>query len=681
MRLSKIKLAGFKSFVDSTTLQLPGNLTGIVGPNGCGKSNTIDAVRWVMGETSAKHLRGESMDDVIFSGSSARKPVGVATVELVFDNSAGKLGGQYAQYSEIAVRRQVGRDGQSQYFLNGTRCRRRDITDIFLGTGLGPRSYAIIEQGMISRLIEARPQDMRVYIEEAAGISRYKERRRETENRIRHTRDNLDRLNDLREEVDKQLAHLKHQARQAERYKALKIDEKQVRAELLGLRWIDYKAAIDNFDTRLASRDDAVQAAQERYEQSEADIETFRQQRSSLDAVVNETQARFYSVGADISRIEQTLAHQQAERDKYDREEKRIAEELQETEQNITADQQRLEEIEVEMRNVGPDQQRTEQQLDEVGQRCEEAELAFQNWLEQREQIGRQLAEQQQQLELETERASQLDELAEQAQDRITRLETERLQLQAEALPRQIRELESERENLAAQETELTRGLHDAAQALSLARERELSVQATLDQTRTEIQSVSGTLASLQTLQQAAVGDEREEQAEWLAEHGLQDAPRLGNLLKVDAGWEHATEAVLGAFLEAVCVEDFDKLGAQMLDQPEPALKLLRDKADEASQPQINQAALASVLSSAAGVAELLHGVTVCDTLHEALKVRETLQPGESLVTRDGVWLGKHWLCMRASGESTRQTAGAAKRAAQGDQQCGRSTRSLTHAV
>ena len=176
MRLSKIKLAGFKSFVDPTTLNLPGNLTGIVGPNGCGKSNTIDAVRWVMGESSAKHLRGESMDDVIFSGSSARKPVGQASVELVFDNTAGKLGGQYAQFSEISVKRQVTRDGQSQYFLNGARCRRRDITDIFLGTGLGPRSYAIIEQGMISRLIEARPEDMRIYIEEAAGISRYKER-------------------------------------------------------------------------------------------------------------------------------------------------------------------------------------------------------------------------------------------------------------------------------------------------------------------------------------------------------------------------------------------------------------------------------------------------------------------------------------------------------------------------
>ena len=196
MRLSSIKLSGFKSFVDPTSINLPGDLIGIVGPNGCGKSNTIDAVRWVMGESSAKHLRGESMDDVIFTGSTSRKPVGAASVELIFDNSDASLVGEYAGYAEIGIRREVTRDGQSKYFLNSTRCRRRDIRDIFLGTGLGPRSYSIIEQGMISRLIDAKPEEMRVYLEEAAGISKYKERRRETENRIGHTRDNLDRLDD-----------------------------------------------------------------------------------------------------------------------------------------------------------------------------------------------------------------------------------------------------------------------------------------------------------------------------------------------------------------------------------------------------------------------------------------------------------------------------------------------------
>src|SRR6056300_1488970 len=212
-----MKLAGFKSFVDPTTVNFPSSMCGVVGPNGCGKSNIIDAVRWVMGESSAKQLRGDSLTDVIFNGSGGRKPVGQASIELLFDNSDGRIGGEYASYAEISVRRRVTREGASDYFLNGTRCRRKDIMDIFLGTGMGPRSYAIIEQGMISNLITAKPEDLRVYVEEAAGISKYKERRRDTENRIRRTHENLERLADLREELERQLQHLQRQARTAER--------------------------------------------------------------------------------------------------------------------------------------------------------------------------------------------------------------------------------------------------------------------------------------------------------------------------------------------------------------------------------------------------------------------------------------------------------------------------------
>ena len=217
MRLSKIKLAGFKSFVDPTNIIFPSNLVGVVGPNGCGKSNVIDAIRWVMGESSASRLRGDSITDVIFNGSSSRKPVGAASVELLFDNHETTLEGQYAKYAEISIRREVTRDGISNYFLNGTKCRRKDITGVFLGTGLGPRSYSIIEQGMISRLIEAKPEEMRMFLEEAAGISKYKERRRETSNRIKNTRENLSRIMDVLEEIEKQIKHLNRQAKTAER--------------------------------------------------------------------------------------------------------------------------------------------------------------------------------------------------------------------------------------------------------------------------------------------------------------------------------------------------------------------------------------------------------------------------------------------------------------------------------
>ncbi|MCP1366225.1 AAA family ATPase, partial [Halomonas sp. BBD48] len=236
MRLKSIRLAGFKSFVDPVTVPFDGNMTAIVGPNGCGKSNVIDAVRWVMGESSAKTLRGESMTDVIFNGSTGRKPVGQASIELLFDNRDGSMGGPYAQYAEIAVKRTVTRDAQSSYFFNGQKCRRRDIADLFMGTGLGPRSYAIIGQGMISRLIEARPEELRSTLEEAAGISKYKERRRETENRMRRTQENLERLDDIREELDKQLERLKRQAEAARRYQTLKQEEHRLKGELALLR-------------------------------------------------------------------------------------------------------------------------------------------------------------------------------------------------------------------------------------------------------------------------------------------------------------------------------------------------------------------------------------------------------------------------------------------------------------
>jgi len=276
MRLSKIKLSGFKSFVDPTTISFPSNLVGVVGPNGCGKSNVIDAVRWVMGESSASRLRGDSITDVIFNGSSARKPVGAATIELLFDNSDATIGGQYATYAEISIKRSVSRDGISTYYLNGTRCRRKDITHVFLGTGLGPRSYSIIEQGMISRLIEAKPEELRVYLEEAAGISKYKDRRRETENRIRHTRDNLERLADLVDEVEKQLKHLDRQAKTAERYKRLKAEERRTRAELLALKLRDLDARAAEQDRRQAQKENALQAAVAEQRRIEAAMEQAR---------------------------------------------------------------------------------------------------------------------------------------------------------------------------------------------------------------------------------------------------------------------------------------------------------------------------------------------------------------------------------------------------------------------
>ena len=268
MRLSSLKLSGFKSFADSTTLQFKKNRTAVVGPNGCGKSNVIDAIRWVMGESSARQLRGGSMQDVIFTGTAKRKPVGMASVELRFDNTYGKLGGAYNAYSELAVRRQVNRDGKSEYFLNGTKCRRRDITDIFLGTGLGPRSYSIIEQGMINRLVDAKPEEMRVFIEEAAGVSRYQARRRETNLHLEHTTQNLSRLEDIASELKSQLKTLKRQSETAVQYKTLETQIRTIKVEVL------------SFQCEQSSR-----LQQEYTLQMNALSETFKLVRSELNTV------------------------------------------------------------------------------------------------------------------------------------------------------------------------------------------------------------------------------------------------------------------------------------------------------------------------------------------------------------------------------------------------------------
>jgi len=284
VRLKKIKLAGFKSFVEPTSIPFPGEMTAVVGPNGCGKSNVIDAVRWVLGESSAKNLRGDAMTDVIFNGSSSRKPVGQCSVELIFDNSSGRISGEYANYNELSVKRLVTREAQSTYFLNGAKCRRRDVTDLFLGTGLGPRSYAIIEQGMISRLIESKPQELRVFIEEAAGISKYKERRRETENRIKHTQDNLERLTDVRDELGRQLEKLQRQAAAAMKYKALRAQARDLKGQLAAIRFLKNSEHIDKLEQNKSGLTAEMDALIARQQGDEAGAMAYKEQQAENES-------------------------------------------------------------------------------------------------------------------------------------------------------------------------------------------------------------------------------------------------------------------------------------------------------------------------------------------------------------------------------------------------------------
>ena len=308
MRLNSIKLSGFKSFVDPTSVTFPSSMSCIVGPNGCGKSNVIDAVRWVLGESSAKNLRSDSMTDVVFNGSSSRKPVSKASVELFFDNKEGRIGGEFSSYSEISVRRSLELDGQSNYYLNGTSCRKKDITDVFLGTGLGPRSYAIIEQGMISQLVSAKPEEMRGYIEEVAGISRYLERKKETESRIKRTKENLSRLEDLREEISRLLFKLQRQAKAAEKYHELRKEETSSQLMLFGSKWRDVSEVLKTKEKQVQDQELKVEEINSEKNTSDSEIIKLRATQIELQTALDKVQQEFYSFGADISRTEQEIS-------------------------------------------------------------------------------------------------------------------------------------------------------------------------------------------------------------------------------------------------------------------------------------------------------------------------------------------------------------------------------------
>ncbi|MDA9614631.1 AAA family ATPase [Pseudomonadota bacterium] len=307
MQLKHIKLAGFKSFVDPTRISFPTNMVAVVGPNGCGKSNVIDAVRWVLGELSAKNLRGDSMSDVIFNGSDLRKPSGQCSIELLFDNSMGKIGGEYAKYNEISIKRLMTRDGQSNYSINNTSCRRKDVQDIFLGTGLGPRSYAIIEQGMVSKIVSAKPEEMRTFIEEAAGISKYKERRKETEQRIKKTKENLSRVQDIRDEIKRLINRLQNQANAAERYKKLQVEEKDLKLNISILNSLSAKSQKDTLSSQISSLANQITVKSAEVDTQQSMIDQIRTEHSSVLSAFEIAQKNFYSIGADIARYEANI--------------------------------------------------------------------------------------------------------------------------------------------------------------------------------------------------------------------------------------------------------------------------------------------------------------------------------------------------------------------------------------
>ena len=645
MHLAKIKLAGFKSFVDPTTFLTDSRLVGIVGPNGCGKSNVIDAVRWVIGESSARHLRAESMADVIFNGSSARKPVGQALVELVFDNSDGGLSGQYAQYNEVSVKRAVARDGQSSYFLNGTRCRRRDITDLFLGTGLGPHSYAIIEQGMISRLIEARAEDLRMFLEEAAGISRYKERRRETELRLRNTQDNLSRLNDLRGELGNQIEHLREQAETAKKYQKLKEQERLLKAQSQAVRWRGLDAQVQAYSHDIEIQSVAAESRMAEVRAKEAALERLRVRHAEANETFSEVQARFYGLSTEIARQEQALQSAKERRQHLGKDMDRVEQALSEAKAHSESDAARCAALEQELAASEEVLQGAQQAEQETAAALAQAEEEMNGWQARWEELAQQSAGPTQTAQVERTRLQQLESQGLQLQQRLSKLSDEERALDPCETEQALEELaltcEQCEEDVERGEAELAESL----QRITEQRNRNRAVSRGLDDARGRLSRLHGRLESLQALQRAALGRSQQGLSQWLDAHGLRDAATIAQSLTVEPGWERAVECVLGHHLQALCVQGLEGLQAQVEEFGQGILGLFditctppAASFDSTAQPLRDKVRAPWPLDS------LMAGVYAVRDLTQAMALHPSLAAHESAITIDGIWLGHNWL-------------------------------------
>jgi len=567
VRLSKLKLAGFKTFVDPTTVLTPGNLVGVVGPNGCGKSNIIDAVRWVLGETRASALRGESMQDVIFNGSTTRKAVSRASVELVFDNAEGRAAGQWSRYAEISVKRVLDRSGESTYYINNVHVRRKDVIDLFLGTGLGPRAYAIIEQGMISRIIEARPEEIRGFLEEAAGVTKYRERRKETEGRLRDARDNLARLDDIRMELGERIVHLEAQAAVAARYRELNAAHVEKQQLLWLVKRNEARAEQARVAAALNEASSRIEADSARLQELESSVETLREGHFETSEAVHVAQNDLFAVSAEVARLETELQHLGEAR-------KRLEARLAQLEldrghwssrrEALAADRERWQAL---ADNAALRAEQAEARHLEIADRLPELDASRQAADATMAAARRELAQTEQQLRVEeTKRASAVRAL-EALQQRRGRLEGERGAIvgpDEHALAEREARFEAVQIELVDRQQQLAEAqprLPDAQAALKAALEHERSVQRRLTELRARRDALVQLQARVQS--QGKLGD-------WLKRHGLDQLPPLWTQLQVAEGWDEAVQAVLRERLSALTAPD-----------PEVALAAARTVLDE----------------------------------------------------------------------------------------------------
>ncbi len=667
MRLSHIKLSGFKSFVDPTHIALPGQIVGIVGPNGCGKSNVIDALRWVLGESRATALRGESMQDVIFNGSAKRKAVGRASVELIFDNSLGKAAGQWSSYAEIAIKRVLQRDGDSSYHINNQHVRRKDITDIFLGTGLGPRAYAIIEQGMISRIIEAKPEELRVFLEEAAGVSKYRERRRETELRLGDTRDNLLRVDDIRLELEKQLAHLSGQAEVAKQYRTLEAQRDTAQRLLWLVNKQDAEARRARFVLQIEKSRNELEAETARLREVESQLESARGGHYALADALHGKQGELYATNAEIARLEQHITHLNDQRARLTQQLAKGELQMEQQRGQLQGVQGLLAHWQQQHQDAGVRVEVCENRATTEAQHLPQAEEAARVAQERYNAVQREQLVLQQQLQLAETQREHIQRNVQQLDSRRSRLLLEQDNLpqpNTEALTQaqqQTAELETERNAQQQQLAQLQEQLPEADAARH-------SQRVAAQELERQLAQVEAKLAALKQLQQQIGNDENLKQ--WLASHQLDKQPRLWQSIRIETGWEDALEAILRERLNAIALQGLDQAAAWDDAPPGKLAVFAAETSSSAVRPVEGQVIQASTSSArkefessltplskfvtcqdecaAPVVADWLSGVYASETLAQALILRKHLPAGAWLVTPQGHLVGAHSILFHA---------------------------------
>ncbi|MBP7647441.1 MAG: chromosome segregation protein SMC, partial [Comamonas sp.] len=642
MRLNSIKLSGFKSFAEPTNFLLPGQLVGVVGPNGCGKSNIMDAVRWVLGESKASELRGESMQDVIFNGTTHRKPASRSSVELVFDNSDHRAGGQWGQFTEIAVKRVLTRDGNSSYFINNQPVRRRDVQDVFLGTGLGPRAYAIIGQGTISRMIESRPEELRLFLEEAAGVSKYKERRRETENRLSDTRENLTRVEDILRELNANLDKLEKQAVVAAQYNALQGSVTLKQHQLWFLKKQDAEGDLSKIRQEGMQAVNDLESRMAEIRHIEADLEAIRQAHYEAGDKVNQAQGRLYEATAEVGKLEAEIRYVVEGR-------QRVEQRMQQLAEQITQWAQRKDDADMELESLASNGMDAEEQAEMLAAQLEEQSLrlpdledalrATQNKANTQRQ---QVVQVQQQIQVLAAEQRSINEQNRQHESRLERLRNDRNTLATpdEARLQQITEQYSDAAEMAEMAEAALVELQDSVPQLDDGRR---SRQQLLNAETAKQAELAARMEALKALQEKVKTDGKLQP--WLAKHGLDGLQGLWTRIAVESGWENALEAALRERMGALEVSRLDMvrgfLGASAKDAP-PARLAFYSKPDASISLSGNGLPLMADLLRVtdtglkALLTEWLTGCYTAQSLDEALNHRTQLKAGDTIYVPTG---------------------------------------------